>query len=353
MEYSVRKTRVALVYSLLVLLLAGNAWAEMVRDLHSATVPVENQGSTALTAASREALADVLVKVSGSSQLLRNPVIVNALKDSRNHVQQYTYVRNEAPEQGYSVLFEFDGAYVTDLVRQAGAPLWTASRPVVLAWVVVEDEEGRHFIDKDNSPEQATLLLEEFARRGVPVQLPVFDLMDMAALSTDDAWRMDAAAIQSASARYSAQDVVVGRLASLVGDKSAGDWSYFYQGSRVNRSVTVPDLQTFLRDGVNVVAGEMSARYAVVSTAGEDGELRMSVSGVTSYSEYAAIARWLNDLELVDEAIVERVQGDRVNFRLQAKADATQLEAIIGLNEHLLPAPAADVTTPLSYRWQR
>ena len=220
-------TRIALTYVLLALLLAGNAWAEMVRDLHSASVPVANQGSKALTAAASQALTEVLVKVSGSRLLLANPVIVKALSDPRAHVQQYVYTRNELPEVGFSVRFEFDGEYVTDLVRQSGAPLWTASRPLVLAWVVVEDEQGRHFVDSDNWPDEAQELIEAFSRRGVPVQLPVFDLEDMAALSLNDTWRLNAAAIQAASARYNAQDIVAGRLASVGEGKSAGDWSYF------------------------------------------------------------------------------------------------------------------------------
>ena len=236
-----KATQVASMYLLLALLLAGNAWAEMVRDLHSASVPAANQGSKARKAAASQALSEVLVKVSGSRLLLADPVIVKALSDAEAHVQQYVYTRNASPAVGFSVRFEFDGKYVTDLVRQAGAPLWTASRPLVLAWVVVEDEKGRHFVDRDNWPEQAQMLIDAFSRRGVPVQLPVFDLEDMSALSLNDVWRLNSAAIQAASARYNAQDIVAGRLASLGEGKSAGDWSYFYRDDRVNRSVTVDD----------------------------------------------------------------------------------------------------------------
>ena len=353
LENIVKATWIALMYGLLALLLAGNARAEMVRDLHSASVPVANQGSKALTAAASQALAEVLVKVSGSRLLLANPVIVKALSDSRAHVQQYVYTRNEPPETGFSVQLEFDGEYVTDLVRQSGAPLWTASRPLVLAWVVVEDEQGRHFIDRDNWPDEAQVLIEAFSRRGVPVQLPVFDLEDMAALSRNDAWRLNAAAIQTASARYNAQDIVAGRLASVSAGKSAGDWSYFYQDGRVNRSVTVDNLASFMRDGVNIVASEMATRYAVAPTTGEEGDMHMSVIDVLTYPEYAAIARWLEDLELIEEVVIEQVLKDRVLFRLRAQTDAAQLSSIIELNEHLVLIPTVDLDAVLSYRWQR
>ncbi len=333
-----RKTSIALLWTLLTLA-AGGSRAEVVADLHGASVPVANQSSEALTAAAREALAAVLLKVSGSTELLQNPVIVAALGDARSNVQQYAYVRGESPGAGLFLRFEFDAAFVTNLVKRAGAPLWTANRPTVLAWVVVEDEQGKHFINRDSTPEQARMLVEEFSRRGVPVQLPVFDLVDTTAASTDDAWRLDATVIQAASARYNVGDVVVGRLASLSSGASLGDWSYLHQDDHIDRSVTVPDLQTFFREGVDVVASELAARYAVAPTGGGAGGVRISVSGVSSYADYAAIVKWLEGLELVDHANIVQVRGDRIDLRLEAQADASQLAATIELNDRLVPMP--------------
>lgn len=347
------KRPLVLIWALLALLGAGSSSAEMVADLHAATVPVSDQSSKVLAGASRQALAEVLVKVSGSRQLLRNPAVVTALGQSRSHVQQYGYVRGAAPGAELSVRLEFDGAFITGLVRQAGAPLWTANRPVVLAWVVVDGEQGKNFVNWDSAPEQAQLLVDEFSRRGVPVQLPVFDLVDMAAVSTEAAWRLDATVIGAASARYNVQNVLVGRLASLSSGKSLGDWSYFYQGERVNRSATVPDLQAFLRNGVGIVAGEMAARYAVLPSEGEDGELRMMVTGVSSYADYAAIVRWLEDLELIDYATIQKVQGKRIELHLQAQVDASQLATIIELNDRLLPLPMSGTSAQLNYQWRK
>ncbi len=355
------KTRMVLLWTLLALA-AGGSRAEVVADLHSASVPVANQSSEALTAAARVALAEVLVKVSGSRDLLQKPVIVAALDDARNRVQQYGYERNDPPSSGLSLRFVFDGPYVTNLVKRAGAPLWTANRPTVLAWVVVEDEQGRHFINRDSAPREAQMLVEEFSRRGVPVQLPVFDLADTTAVSPDDAWRLDATVIQAGSARYNVQDVLAGRLASLSDGKSLGDWSYFNHDEHTNLSVTVPDLQTFLREGVNVVASEMAARYAVAPTGGGSAGVRVSITGVSSYADYAAIVKWLEGLELVDHANVEQVQGDRIELLLQAQADAAHLATTIELNNRLVPVPMTGTEsasgigtapTQLNYQWRK
>lgn len=348
----VGNTRSVLMWVCLTLLLAEHSIADTVADLHAASVPVADQSDKALTAAARVALSEVLVKASGSADLLRNPSIASALGEARSHVQQYSYVRGSPPAPPLAVRFEFESAYITDLVVQAGAPLWTANRPLVLAWVVVEDAQGKHFVSRDGTPEQAQQLEDEFSRRGVPVQLPVFDLGDLSALSPEDAWSMDPASIQAASARYNVQDIVAGRLSAANGGQSSGDWSYFHQGNRLNHSLTAPDLQAFLRDGVDMVALDMASRYAVAPTGGQAGSLRMSVTGITNYADYAAIVNWLENLELVEYANIERVQGDRVELLLKAQADASQLAATIELNQHLVPVPAQDTATPLNYQWR-
>lgn len=352
----VRIKRLTFSWMLLALLAAGVARAEMVPDLHSAKVPVTNQSSSALTAASREALAEVLVKVSGSYGLLKNPVIVAALAKPRSHVLQYAYIDSKTPAGGLAARFEFDPAYITDLLVRSGAPLWTANRPPVLAWVVVDDGQGRRFVNQEMEPEQAQQLMQAFSRRGVPVRLPLFDLADTAAVSLEDAWRLDGFIIQAGSARYDVQDVIVGRLSSPSDGKSNGDWSYFYQDERINRSVSAPDLEAFVREGANIVAGQMAARYAIAPREGGDAGLRMSVTGVTSYTDYAAIVSWLEGLELVEYANIVQVQGDRIELLLQAQADASQLASIIELNTRLLPAPVSvpgsELAAQLSYQWQ-
>ncbi len=68
--------------------------AEMVDDLYSAKVSVSDRSATALSSASREALSEVLVKVSGSVEILANPVVIDALPKARQQVQQYGYSRD-------------------------------------------------------------------------------------------------------------------------------------------------------------------------------------------------------------------------------------------------------------------
>ena len=336
--------------ALVLLLVATLSRADIVRDLYSAQVPVADQSSQALAKASRVALSEVLVKVSGTSEVLRYPGIATTLGQARSHVQQYAYARDDNLPGELSARFEFDSSFVTGLVTRSGAPLWTANRPQVLVWLVAEDDSGRYFVNLDTAPDLAQQLLAEFARRGVPVQLPLFDLADSAAINPQQAWRLDAPALRGASARYHVQDVVAGRVAALAEGNTVGDWSYFHGEERNDRSATVADMDAFFREGVAVVAEIMSARYAIAPTATGEG-VSMSVLGVYSYGDYAGIVSWLESLELIEHANVERIQGDRIELRLQAQADASQLASIIELNDRLQPLPVTATGSQLSYQW--
>ncbi|RLA48408.1 MAG: hypothetical protein DRQ65_00080 [Gammaproteobacteria bacterium] len=352
LEGGVLKVVSQVLWPLLLVLITTFARADIVRDLYAAQVPVADQSSRALARASREALAEVLVKVSGSVEVLQYPAVAAALGKARSHVQQYAYSRDESVPPKLSVRLEFDGSFVTRLVTEAGAPLWTANRPPVLVWVVVEDASGRYFVNWDTAPDLTRQLLAEFARRGVPVQLPLFDLADSAAISPEEVWRLHGPALQAASARYDVQNILSGRLAALSVGNSVGDWSYFYSGDRIDRSVTAPDAGAFLREGVSIVAEEMSARYAVVASGTDESSVSMSVVGVFSYADYAGIVAWLEGLELIEHANIERIQGDRIELRLYAQADADQLAAIIELNERLVSLPPTAANSQLSYQWQ-
>jgi uncharacterized protein len=339
----------------LLLSVQGGARAEIVRDLYAAEVPVANKTSGARDTAARAALAEVLVKVSGSVDVLQNAVISSALPDAGKHVQQYAYNRDPSPAGGLLARFEFEDAWVTQLVTEAEVPLWTANRPPVLVWLVVEDANGRQFVNHDSMPDLADELLREFSRRGVPVQLPLFDLADATAITPDQVWRLDGAALMAASGRYNVRDVLGGRLATLSNGSIAGDWVYLYGQDRLDRAGTVANAALFFQDGVVLVAREMAARYAVAPSATNGEGVSMSVAGVYSYADYAGIVAWLESLELIEHANVTRIQGDLIELRLLVKADATQLAAIIELNEHLVPLPVAtDLSqgNPLSYRWQ-
>ena len=183
-------------------------------------------------------------------------------------------------------------------------------------------------------------------------QLPIYDLTDSSALGTSEAWRLYAPALLEASGRYSASEVLAGRVASLSTGAWVGDWSYFADGQRLDRSITADSPADFLNAGVKLVVDDMASRYAVAATAAPTGGVSMLVEGVNGYRDYARIVAWLEGLELVEHANVESVKGSQVLLRVHARVDATQLAALVELNDQLQPLDRLVEGAELGYRWQ-
>jgi len=342
----------SLAYILLLLmpLIAAPGWSAVVSNLYEASVPVTQRSDAALSEAARRALSQVFVKVSGSDAVLSYPEVSTALGKARSYVQQYAYV---VDDDGLQARFEFDAAVVSGIVTDAGAPLWTANRPEVLLWLVVDTEQGRRFVTADSDPEQVALLREAFNQRGVPVRLPLYDLTDSAALTPDQAWSQSSDALRAASARYDVSEILGGRAAALSTGGWVGDWTYLTEEYRLDRSITAADNTVFIRDGVAIVAEDMASRYAVAAKRSQSsGGGMMVVDGVRSYSDYASIVSWLEGLELIKHANVEQISGEQIELRLIAQADADQLSSIIELNDRLVPVPQVSNPDRLAYQWQ-
>nr|WP_241263285.1 DUF2066 domain-containing protein [Parahaliea mediterranea] len=331
--------------------LAAAARAEVVGDLYTGQVPVADRSQQELARAASAALAEVLVKVSGSAEVLDLPEVAASLDNALSQAQQFSYARTGDEHRPLAARFEFDRGWVGDLLTRAGAPIWTANRPAVLLWLVQDTARGREFVNRDSAPELLAQLEADFERRGVPLRLPLYDLADAAALSAEQAWRLNTTALRQASSRYGVGEILAGRMTQLSSGQWLGDWAYLSAHGRIDRSATPESVERFLASGVGLVAEDMARRYAVAAGAAPASGVAMSVANVRSYADYAAIVTWLEGLELIEHANVEQVRGDRLELRLRAQADAARLAAIIELNRHLVPVGGA-VDGELSYQWR-
>ena len=336
------------------LLIATPAGAVVVENLHRALVDVEDHSQAQLREATRAGLAQVFVKVSGSPDVLANEQLAAALDDASRYMQRYRYLRTD--EDVLKLQVHFDPGTVNELLRAAGAPLWTANRPPLLLWLVVDEADSRAIATPDTHPLLFEQLQGELERRGVPVSQPLYDLQDTLAVSVDELWRLDELAVFRASERYGAADVLVGRLRALSGDRWMGDWVYLHNRESAAGSFYGEALPVFSADLVDFVANRMATHYAV-DVDSDAMEVLVRVDAIDSFDAYRAVLRYFEQIELVDDAWPAYLEGDSVVFRLAGQADPASLQRILSLNRRLElqtePAPLArgPVHLDLVYRW--
>ncbi len=331
-----------------------SALAVIVENLYRAEVKVEDHSVPALQRASREGLAQVLVKVSGGRGVLDNNQVKSALAANRRYLQRYQYSR--VKDGSLNLQMHYDPQLVNTLLKEAQQPLWTANRPPLLVWLVVDDTSGRHYASADSHPELIAELMVAFNRRGVPAVFPLYDLEDAGDVSVQDLWQMDALPIYHGSRRYDVAIMLVGRMTSLSDGRWMGDWMYLGDGERLASSFYGSDLQQLSASGVNFVADHLAQRYAVAAGQSQGVDVLVRVDALLSYTDYRQVVEYFEGIEMIETAYPAHVDGTSMIFRLHALADAEQLRRLFSLNRRLRmddtrTAPHVGDGVELVYQW--
>ncbi|MBY4677905.1 DUF2066 domain-containing protein [Marinobacterium arenosum] len=334
-----------------------------VAGLYNASLLVPNQTSRPTAAQLSEALAEVLVRVSGRRDLLGKPAVRQALLQAAPLVRSFSYrstnqaVRDASgTEQPAQLLaLEFDRSLVDQLLGKAGERPLGNQRPTLMVWLAAEQQGRRDFLSSDHR--LITPLRQAARERGLPVQLPLLDLTDQQALPLSDLWGLFADGVEQASLRYRPDAVLAGRLMPMPGGSWAIEWLLLDRGEPM-RFVTEGSEQQALRQAVDRVADRLfsaltgdSAGYSYYL----DG-IQLDISNVRSLRDYSALLDYLGQLSLVTGVYTEQVDGSRLLLRVQLEGHIDQLQQALSLEPRLVPshrgASAGDNTMALHYRWQ-
>jgi hypothetical protein len=356
-------------------LFSGFSLALTVEDLYMAEVLVVSEDEKQLTRGARAGLLQVLVRVSGSQEVEKNPLIARSIRNPKAYYYQYSYESSNkvlqisgqvVPAKLLRILFE--PSAVAKLLRQAGFSVWGSNRPGVLLWLAVSDADGRRLLSENNVYENNvyesnTLInnvpendvneiigtLQDQARlRGVPLLFPLLDLEDSASLSTAEVWGAFLGRIDDASIRYNPDSVLTARFQKDSAGRWSSNWSY-----RIDREWQVAKTESFgagemVRTMVDKLADELATRYAIDSSR---GQVTVLIESVESLGDYAAVKKYLESLAPVLDSSVTRVERGEVEFRLSTEGKSEQLIEIIGLDEKMVLLNADERQDALHYRW--
>ncbi|AMJ86181.1 DUF2066 domain-containing protein [Alteromonas sp. Mac1] len=178
--------------------------------VNEAQIPVSDQSQKTQANAVKEALTQVMVKVSGNTTVLQNPGVRAALRKPEAYLRSYrfSYSGNET-----FYVAEFDKTKLTELMKREGLPLWGERRPETIVWLATETDDNERIILDESSPTPVGEMLVHTAKtRGVPVSLPLMDLTDSANISIYDVWGRFVQSLTASSQRYGVDNIIGARL---------------------------------------------------------------------------------------------------------------------------------------------
>lgn len=330
------------------LVMGSGVRAEVVPDLYRATVLVPGQDESSRNQALRPALEQVLVKVSGTDQLGANAAIQSALAQPQRWLDAFRYESTteqldtgKGPRPATHLIVTFASRGVDELLHRAGMPIWPANRPAVLVWLVADHPEfGPMLVAPTEQPEVYEALTAAAARRGLPVIKPLLDLEDQMALTAEQLWNADVAAIGAASERYPTSVVVVGRMSTLPGGEPMISWLLLHQDQQQMFESMGADMTAIMVDGVARTANYLAGIYAIAPNAQGGSDLQLEIHGVDTFADYNGLMHYLEQQGVVSRMQVLGVNGSVVKVKLVSQGDRTLLINALQIDRKLIPDSA-------------
>jgi uncharacterized protein len=327
------------------------------RNLYEGEVQIDPQNPPARDALMRQALGQVLVRVTGDRDIARRKAGIELMKLATRLVQQYDYDRRPAPPvKGVTppvpapeikvFRARFDARVLESQLRERGLPVWGRERPVTQVWLGVQEDGSRWLLTENLAAIDAPSVLQTALARGVPVLLPASG----GANELQDVLQGATGRILAAAQAGGQRRVLVGRVTQK-GAQWSGQWTLFENGQQQDRwQGTAANREEALAFGIDQLANAYAARYAVRGgAAAAAGPLRLEVAGIESATDYARVSKYLAGLSAINAAdLVEMADGVAV-YALSLRGDRHALEQAIALGSVLRPvdtsagAPAESV----------
>ncbi len=303
----------------------------------------------------------VLVRVSGKTDVQSSGLIRDALLAPETFYNQYSYESTDGTmlvdaQQGVHqqtprakiLRLHFEPGTVTRLLRQAKLPVWGNNRPGLLLWLAVSEAGERRLLTPDDAHEAVASLVDQAKLRGLPLLFPLLDLEDASQVSTAEVWGTFLDRVDAASSRYNPGAVLTGRLQQDSTGQWVGSWSFRIVDRWQSAGASAFSADELVRGMLDQLADELSTRYALDSS---QGEITLTVEGVTDLRGYTELTRYLEALTPVRYSSVIALREDRVEFELQTEGQYEQLVEIMALEERLMLLQQEPETGRLLYRW--
>lgn len=310
-------------------------------SLYSVVVPLNPRDSDARNSAYRAALAEVLVRVTGSTGVAESGEIMSLFPNPARFVMQ----TRPAPDDSLDV--SLNGAAIERVLRQAGAPVWAADRPLTLVWLAVDWGRGQRQIigadEQDQPPGAARSIdrnrllrgrVQEVAtRRGVPVAFPLLDAEDLESVGFSDIWGGFDDKLLGASRRYEATSVLVGRIRPNT--RQPQRWSWYLNGQRL-------DWGGEPEEAIDLLADSLAARYAISGDQPAE-KIHLTISGIDSVRAYGQVQRHMESLRVIDKLMIDTVAADRITYEIEIQGGVERLDKALALSGMLIPVEPTGV----------
>ena len=302
-----------------------------VTDLYQDILVVEDKSRDTRLDASRKALLNVLVKVSGDKSADENRVAKQRTKDISDYMLKFEY--DERIPGELKLLVKFEARKIDALIKELNLPLWGMQRPLVAIWLGIEDNRQRELVTQESYPQLEQLIYDKASRRGLPVVVPLLDLQDRRLVGVPEVWGNFSEPVEEASKRYSAERSITARMyQEFNSDNWVLDWRFtndeMFESNRI-----IGYRQQIVAQMLDDLAQGLAGEYAIDPNAYyEQRTANLTLKGTDTFVDIELAKRRLLNLSVVTQAVIIRKTPDSVEFKLDHTGTVNDLKKALGLD---------------------
>ena len=346
-----------LLICLLLFFSSASSFAVEVTNLYQDTLKVADKSRDARLAASREALLNVLVKVSGDTSADQNSVAKQRIRDISDYMLKFEY--DEKSDGSLNLVVKFEANKINALLKDLGLPLWGTRRPLVAIWLAIEDNWRRELVTQESYPQLEQLIYDKADRRGLPVVVPLLDLQDRAIVGIPEVWGNFSEPVEQASSRYSAERSITARMYQQADSETwILDWR-FTNAELFDTNRLMGDKQQIVADMIDSLAGGLAQEYAIDPTMiGQIATATFYLKGINNFVDIEFAKRRLESLSVVTRAVISVRTPDAVQFTVNHTGSMNDfrkaLELDTAFKAHQDPRDFYQVVNKdeLEYQWK-
>lgn len=371
---SLRRNALGLLFIVGILLNPVNVFAIELEGLYSTSiVVVSRDDERERKRAFSSAMQEVLLRVSGTEEVLRSNSIRGAVNNPEPYVESYVHRSIETPaldgvfqteetgvlpDEIIELTISFFESEIQSLLDENNFPVWPANRPETLVWLVVQEELGEREVlnsGSNLSREMMALIQLTASKRGLPLLFPLMDLEDQQALSADELWNLDEAKIMAASQRYQTESILVIRLYQSLTGETLGKSLYLFRERSLAYDSFEEPVDIFITKATSLAAEELSGNYSILLSGGSgEAKVSLTVEGIQTAKDYAGLLNYVGNLTDVNAYQIISVKRGSILLELSTGGQLRQLVETIALGENLESVVELNRDTDgvyMYYRW--
>lgn len=340
------------------LISCSGSYAQSILDLYETRVAIENYEEGSLKQDLQQALAQILVKLTGNHKILETKSALKHIADPSKYVDSYQY--DTVGDQDYFIA-NFNSASLSELLQKHGLKIWSSNRPDFLAWVLIEADGKQEILSSEIQQQTTTVLNRHALQRGLPLLLPLMDFEDHRTLKIQDIVDGNKSVLLHATERYGAGAILVGQVSKTFENQWLSKWRVLLNHEEKTWEATYPDLSQALRMGLDEAVDFIATKGMYITVIEEEAKdpdpaeetneepFELQVTQVLSLNDYSQVAAYLHKLDVIKRLQMKEMSDGRVTFMVSAQGGKAAVVNALNLGGLLTPVQAGD--TNLVYQF--